>query len=254
MYALSISAVVAVLVGASGVLAGWWSWPWGIVFGSVAFLACWVLVVRRFGRRLQTGLETVRRQAEAGQLALAIQSLADLRPLGRWIPRLEPQIDAQIGVLSFHSGDEEAAIRHLTAAGPRVGDAQVVLAALLQRKGETARALAVLTAAASRNRRHPLLHNMLAWLLQKQGSPERAMEVLAKYLRKEAKDDIGRENLLRLQNDQRVDMKAFGETWYALGLERPPASLGQVRTARKGFRQPPRKRGRQPKTKTKKKK
>ncbi|MGK0205920.1 MAG: hypothetical protein ACI9S9_005013, partial [Planctomycetota bacterium] len=46
-------------------------------------------------------------------------------------------------------------------------------------------------------------------------------------------------NMLRLQNNKRLSMTSFAEQWYALGLEQPPQTMGQVRRAPKGFREPP---------------
>jgi hypothetical protein len=69
------------------------------------------------------------------------------------------------------------------------------------------------------------------------------MAQLNRFLKKAPNHEIGKDNLLRLQNGQRMDLKPFGPEWFALGIERPPASMGELRTARKGFRQQPRRQG-----------
>ena len=48
-----------------------------------------------------------------------------------------------------------------------------------------------------------------------------------------------KDNLLRLKNGKKMNMKKFGMAWYGLQFEKLPASMRQQQapTARKGFRQ-----------------
>ena len=64
--------------------------------------------------------------------------------------------------------------------------------------------------------------------------------MLAAFLKKDKTSAPTKDNMLRLQNKQRMNMSQFDMQWYALGLEAPPSQMGmQMRRAPKGFREPP---------------
>jgi tetratricopeptide (TPR) repeat protein len=162
--------------------------------------------------------------------------------MGNWIPLLKGQLCAQIGFLQYQSGDRDAAHEHMAMAGRRSGDAKLLLAAIQYRDGKKAEALAQLDQSIKFNRKHVLLHNVYAWLLNREGRRPDAIAVLNRLLAKD-KDAPTTDNRLRLQNGQKMNMSQFGAMWYALGFEHPPPSLGTMRTAPKGFRQAPKRRG-----------
>jgi tetratricopeptide (TPR) repeat protein len=216
---------------------------WALFFGSLVALVALVVILRVVGKRLQPALLQVRRQAEARMFEATMQSLRALLPQSRWMPLLRGQLLAQMGVLAYQQGDHEQAIELLSQASRRVGDAQLLLAVIRYQQGDKPLALSTLKIAGAFNRRHSLLHNAHAWLLHKEKRVDEAIAVLAGYCKKQAADEIAKDNLLRLQNGKGMSMKAFGAPWYALGFERPPASMGQMQVGRKGFRTPPMRRG-----------
>ncbi len=208
----------------------------------VALVATWILGARRVARKLEPIYQQAQRQIAAGKVALAIESLRALLPLGKWMPLLSGQIHAQLGFLHHQNGDRDAAIDSLNKAGRRAGDAKLLLASFHFHKGDKAAAYALIEASLPFNRKHVLLHNAYAWLLHRDDRRADALVVLNKLLAKH-QDEASSDNRLRLQNQQRMNMMAFGMLWYALGFERPPAAMGELRPARKGFRQAPKKRG-----------
>lgn len=237
--------ILALLVGLAIGIGTWLigaGWFGGGFLGFVAFAATWILGVRRIGRRLTPLLEQAQRQVASGKAQLAIATLKSILPLGKWMPLLTGQIYAQLGFLEHQAGERDQAVAYLQKAGKRAGDARVLLASLLAQDGKKAEALKLLAASQPWNRKHVLLHNVFAWLLDREGKRDEAIKVLGQLLLKES-HAASAENRLRLQNDKKMTMTSFGAMWYMLGFERPPASMGQMRTAPKGFRQPP-KRGR----------
>ena len=66
---------------------------------------------------------------------------------------------------------------------------------------------------------------ILADFAEEQG--EKAIEQLRRALKVEKSNEASKENLLRLQNNRKLSMKRFGMQWYALKLEKPPASMRQ---------------------------
>lgn len=239
MYSVILASVLALLLGWSGCLIGWWGWGWSILFTVLAFVAAWILIARRLGVLLQPAMSRVQQQIQAGHWDAAMQSLEEMLPLGKWVPMLRGQLLAQMGMLAWHGNKKEKALQLLEGASLRAPDARLLLACILFKNGDTARALSVLQVAGAVNKKHALLHNTWAWMLHKSERNDEAQTVLAAFLKRDPGNEPSKDNMLRIQNRTRMTMQAFDMQWYALGLEQPPQSMGQMRRAPKGFREPP---------------
>ncbi|MFK7740440.1 MAG: tetratricopeptide repeat protein [Planctomycetota bacterium] len=249
MYSILLSVSLSLLLSVGGFLLDWWHWGWCIPIALILFAVTWILIARSIGKKIQPAMHQVQRQMEQGHAKLALQTLEDMLPMGKWVPMLEGQVRAQMGQLAFHTGDKQRGIELLEKSSLRNGDARLLLASIRHKSGEVDRALSILDLAAKVNRKHPLLYNTYAWMLQKAGRSEEAQVLLAAFVKKNDKHGPSKDNLLRLQNNQRLNMQAFDMHWYSLGLEQPPEAMGQMRRAPKGFREPPK----QPKAKQQKK-
>lgn len=236
---LALAVALAVSLGYFFFLGG--GWIVSTLLGLATLLAVWVVLARRISKKFTPRFQLVQKQAESGHIELAVSTLEDLLPLAKWVPLLTGQIHGQIGIL-LHRDKPEKAREHLSKAGRRATDAQMLLAATLYRDKDVEGCFRTLTLASAANRRHALVHNFHAWLLNKEGRTAEAIQVLNRHLAKEPANEISKDNRLRLQNARKMNMKPFGLPWYMLGFERPPASMGQMQTARKGFRQPPKRR------------
>ena len=241
MYLTLIALVVGLVTG----IGTWYlgaGWFGGLLLGLLGFVLSWIVGGRRLRKKIEPAMAAVQRQIEAGMAQPAIATLRTLLPLGDWVPLLKGSIYAQIGLLAFHTGKRDEAIDALTKAGRRSGEAQLLLASIRYRDGKKDEAFAILSRSAPFNRKQVLFHNVWAWLLNKEGNRAEAIQILDRHIRKQA-TEASSDNMLRLQNDQKMNMKSFGLQWYALGFERPPASMGEMRQGRKGFRTPPKQRG-----------
>jgi tetratricopeptide (TPR) repeat protein len=243
VYSVLLASAIAFLLGFSGVFLGWWHWAWGILFTLIAFVAAWIVIARRLGARVHPVMARVQKQIEAGHLEGAMQSLADLLPLGRWVPMLRGQLLGNMGMLAWMANKKEKALELLEGSSLRATDARLLLGAILWRNGDTARAMQVLQVAGAVNKKHALLHNTVAWMLLKQERADEAQKVLAAFLKRSPNDAPTKDNMLRVQNRTRMAMQNFGMQWYSLQLEQPPQQMGQMRRAPKGFREPPKGRG-----------
>lgn len=243
MYSVAIAVAVGLLFGFGGWSISWWGLGWAIFFTLLVSAVAWVLIVRRVGKRIQPMMLVVQRQLEAGHVEPAMQSLRDMLAHDRWMPLLRGQILAQLGILKFQLGAPKEAEELLQKSSRRVAEGQLFLATLQHRAGQKDRALQTLQLATVVNRKHPLLHNVRAWMLHHEGRVDEAIAALGQYLKKNAIDEIGKENLLRMQNGKKPVLKSFGMPWFMLGFEQPPPEMGQMRMHRKGFRTPPQQRG-----------
>ncbi|MBZ0152928.1 MAG: tetratricopeptide repeat protein [Planctomycetes bacterium] len=243
MYSILLAATLALLLGFSGTMLGWWAWYWAILFSIVLFFAAMVLINRVLQQRLQPVMERMQKQMEAQMFEAAMQSLESLLPMSKWVPLLRGQVLAQLGMLHHYTGDKQKAVGLLEQASLRAPDARLLLACIVYKNGEVPRALQILQLAAAVNKKHSLLHNTYAWMLHKNERAEDAQKLLADYLKRQPDDAAAKDNMLRLQNRTRMTMHSFGMQWFALGLEQPPQAMGQMRRAPKGFREPPKRSG-----------
>jgi tetratricopeptide (TPR) repeat protein len=222
----------------------WKTWQMGILLTLIVSLVSFILISRAFARRIEPRFLAIQRQIQAGQARLAITQLEELMPLSRWQVLLAGQIHAQIGLLSFSTGDEERAREHLAKAGLRAPEAKLALAALEYRRGRAEQAKEILDLAIRANKKNLLLYHVQAWMLSKEGARDAAIEKLLQCQKVEPGNEATQDNLDRLRNGKRLNMKRFGMAWFGLRLEDPPAELraAQGLAVRKGFRQKPKRR------------
>lgn len=243
MYSLLLCGLTALVLGFGGFLLGGYGWGWAITISLLVFVVAWILLTRRLGHLLQPAMSRVQKQMEASMFDAAMKSLEELLPMARWVPMLRGQLLAQMGLLAYHAGDKDKAVKLLEGASMRAPDARLLLACIHYKNDDHERAFAILKLAAAVNKKHALLHNTYAWMLHKNERSDDAQAVLAAFLKKDATNAPSKDNLLRLQNRTRMTMQGFDMQWFALGLERPPQAMGQMRRAPKGFREPPKRRG-----------
>ena len=139
MYSVLIAVTVGLVFGFGGWLISWWGLGWALFF-TVPFAAvAWVIVVRRVGKRLQPMMTVIQKQMEAGHVEAALQSLRDTLKFSNWMPMLRGQIMAQIGVITYQTGDRKEAEKLLLQSSRRVAEGQLFLATLQHRAGEKER-------------------------------------------------------------------------------------------------------------------
>jgi tetratricopeptide (TPR) repeat protein len=239
VYTVLLSILTGIAVGVIYTLLGFWkTWAMGIILGALAAVATLAIVSRILARRLEPRFLDAQKQIQAGANPLALKTLQDLLPMARWQIMLKGQIYAQMGLLAYAMEKEADALGYLRQAGHRVPDARLALAALLYRRKDYDEAYEVMQMTIKANKKQIVLYNVYAWLLNKQGQREKAVEQLQACLKVEKSNETTKDNLLRLQNNRKMNMKKFGMQWYGLKLEKPPASMRQMPPGmHKGFRQ-----------------
>jgi tetratricopeptide (TPR) repeat protein len=209
--------------------------------GILVFAGAFFAAARLSGKRVQPFLEAAQRHAQAGKVDQAIESYEGARKLSRWQLFLDRQINTQIGILHYAMGEEDKAAEFLAKGYPKIPQGPLVLGALLYRGGKTEEAKQALTQGIQFNKDSAMLPNLLAWIHEKEGQPDEAVAVLngtSKVVRANAETS---DNLDRLKNGKKMNMKGFGQNWFMLKFEVPKGmAQGQVR---KGFRQPPKNKG-----------
>ncbi|HBP20513.1 MAG TPA: hypothetical protein DEA08_22315 [Planctomycetes bacterium] len=223
----------------------------GPVLGSIAFVLTFVILSRKIGEKVRPILLQAQRQVQAGNVAQAIASFEEARAYNKWQLMLDSQINTQIGTLYFAAGEEQKAEEFLRKGVSRNMEGPLVLGTVLYRQGKVDEARQVLADGIKRDKKARLLHNLLAWILDKEGQRAEAIKVLEASLKPLKDDEDTVANLERLREDKRMNMKPFGQYWYMLKFETPAGA--QVGQFRKGFRQPPKNKGKRPQGKKGKK-
>lgn len=238
------SALVSLLIGAiaGGIWTAldlWKGWAMGIVLLVLVFFLSFFIISRMLAKQLEPKFLAIQKQMQAGATKLALQSLEAMLPMARWQIMLKGQIYAQIGCLQYTLGDDKEALVSLGKSTRRSSEAQLFLAALHYRNKRFDKAKQAVEDAISFNKKQVILYNVKAWLLLHEGDRERAIETLLKCEKVDKKSEATKDNLNRLQNGKKMNMKRFGMSWYALKLENPPASMRQQPPGapRPGFRQ-----------------
>lgn len=248
MYSVLVALLVGAAAGAIWEVVAWqleWAFGFGILLAVVVAVAGFALLSRRTAKRIEPRFEQIQRQIQGGNVKLALNALEEMLPLAKWQILLKGQLYAQMGSLCFTTGDNAKALEYLEKASPRLSDGQLFLASLHYRKGDVAKSRQILETAIGYNKKQVILYNVYAWILNKEGDRDGAIEQLLRCLKVEKDNDSTKDNLQRVQNGKKMNMKRFGMTWYGLQFEKLPASMRQGQQqmmGRKGFRQKPRRR------------
>lgn len=240
MYTALVSLLIGSVAGVLWTLLDLWKgWQMGIVLGVVVFLISFFVISRIIARRIEPQFMAAQKQVQAGVTKGAIQSLQALLPMARWQVLLKGQIYAQMGCLQYALGEDAEARASLDHASKRSAEAQLFRAALQIRQKDIAAAKKTLEDAIAYNKKQVLLYNTLAWLHVREGERAEATDILLKAEKADKESEATRDNLNRVQNGKKLNMKRFGMSWYALKLENPPASMRQQPPGmpRRGFRQ-----------------
>ena len=238
------TALVSLLIGATAggiwtALDLWKGWAMGIVLAVLLFFLSFFVISRLLARRLEPQFLGAQKQIQAGATQAAVNSLEAMLPMARWQIMLKGQIYAQMGCLQYTIGDDKEALESLNKAARRSSEAQMFLGALHYRRKDPDKAKKSIEDAIAFNKKQVLLYNVLAWMLVKEDDRKQAIEVLLRAEKADKNSEATKDNLNRLQNGKKMNMKRFGMSWYALKLENPPASLRQAPPGapRPGFRQ-----------------
>jgi tetratricopeptide (TPR) repeat protein len=228
VYSILISIAVGTLVGVLYTLLGFWkTWAMGIILGVLIALTTFVLISRLLARRFEPRFLQAQKQLQSGATQLAMNTLEELLPLGRWQVMLKGQIYAQMGILAYAAEKEDDALEYLEKSALRAPDARMALAAIYFRRKNFSQAFDTMETAIRGNKKQILPYHAYAWMLNRHDETDKAIEQLRRALKVEKSNEASKENLLRLQNNRKLSMKRFGMQWYALKLEKPPASMRQ---------------------------
>jgi len=219
--------VSAILVAAAAFVGGWFKFGLGSgIFLAVALgPAVGILLMRRARKPLEAARVEIEKHMNARRFERAIERLEAMRPLARWQPLLASQIDEQVGAIRYAALDDPAgALPHLERARYKGAESWTMLAASLYRRKQFEEMEKVFQRATRKRPKEGLLWATYAWCELNRGERARALDVLGRGRERLPTDERLRRLQEAVQNGKRMQMRPFGNDWYALRLERLPAT------------------------------
>jgi tetratricopeptide (TPR) repeat protein len=213
-------------------------WGFAIFIGLIFGIGTLVYLSRKIMRQIEPKFKQAQAHAEKRQFPNAIKTLEEILPFSKWQIMLQAQIHSQIGVFYYAQKNENKALEYLEKGSARSPDAQMILATIFYRKKQMDKVKNVMEATIKFNKKQILLYNALAFMYAQVQMNDQAIAILKQCLKVNKNNETTQDNLLRLQNGKKMNMKNFGMSWYSLQLEKAPMSMMQGQFAgRPGFRQ-----------------
>src|SRR5580704_5320981 len=200
-----------------------------------ALVIAFFLISKNLAKKIESSMQGLQELLMKNQADQAIVKLKEVQArYGRWQFFLSSSIDGQIGSIYYMKGQFQKAKPYLMRAFVRHWVAKAMLALIYYRERKMDKMNETFEHATRYVKKAGLLWSLWAYCIWRNGDIEQAIKILAKgkdYL-KEADPNLI-QNLLSLQNQKRMKMKAYGDQWYQFQLELSPGQVqmkqGRVR-------------------------
>ncbi|MCA9506825.1 MAG: hypothetical protein KC505_00205 [Myxococcales bacterium] len=207
-----------------------------VVPSLIALIAVFFLISRSLGKKLEHAMKGLQADLMKGQSDKAIITLKNIQSrYGHWQFFLKSTIDGQIGSIYYMKGQFQIAKPFLERAFVRHWVAKAMLALVYYREKKMDKVNEGFRDTTKHVKKAGLLWSLWAYCVWRNGDIQKAISILNQgknYLGD--KDPHLAQNLLSLQNDKKMKMKAYGEQWYQFQLEFSPAQT-QARQGRVRF-------------------
>ncbi len=179
------------------------------------------LLARHHSKAVEGLMGELQREIQQRRIPNAIKMLKGAYPHTRWVFMLRGQIDGQIGTLKFIDKDFDGALPLLEQAWIKHWPAKGMLASYWFRRHKADKALEILDKTISANKKEPILYAIKAFMQVKLKDPDGARATLVVGKEKCPSNQPLSDNLMRLQNGEKLRMSDFGEQWWQFHLEKP---------------------------------
>lgn len=204
--------------------------------GLIAFLAAYVVFTNRAMKQVNAISSQAQKEMQAQKIDRAIETLKKGFALEKRQFLVGPLMHANLGTLLYAKGDFEAARPHLEASDrwgfvtrTLLGANYAVLRAMVgsqhfrnKRYDDMRKAF---ESAVKQAKKDSLIWSLYAYCLSKIGARDEAMQVLGRGVQANPSDERLKANLLALQNNKRMKMKAYSPQFYQFHIEPPPPEL-----------------------------
>mgnify|MGYP000312212393 CR=1 FL=1 len=219
MYSLLSALVVATITFAA--IAGFTRPMYAFLPAFALGGAVYWLIARRHSKAVEALMGDLQKEIQQRRVPNAIKMLKGAYPHAKWVFMLKGQIDGQIGTLLFIEKDFDAAIPLLEKAWVKHWPAKGMLASYWFKKHKPEQAFKILDDAITANKKEPILYGIKAFMQVKLKDADGARATLVAGSDKVPSSQPLKDNLMRLQNGEKLRMSDFGEQWWQFHLEKP---------------------------------
>ncbi|MCB1045258.1 MAG: hypothetical protein KDC35_20120 [Acidobacteria bacterium] len=193
-----------------------------IPLGLLVGLALFVWLGRKTQEKLETIMAVVQKDIQAQKIDRAIEALKGGMRFKHQHIFVEAQLNSQIGMLYYIKKDHESALPYLKKGFLKHYIGACMQACIYYKRKDYAQMKSTMQDAVKANSKESIVYALFAYLLQQIKEPEEAIAIMQKGLKKIPDDEKLTANLILLQNQKKMKMKAYGELWLQFMLERPP--------------------------------
>ncbi len=221
-----ITTLLSVLIGALvfAVVYSFFGLIASILPAVAATVIAFFLISRSLAKKIEGSMKGLQDLLLKGQADKAIAELKTVQQkYGKWQFFLSSTIDGQIGSIYYMKGQFQKAKSYLERSFVRHWSAKAMLALIYYRERKMDKMNETFEYTTRYVKKAGLLWSLWAYCTWRNGDTEKAIKILGKgrdYL-KDADPNLV-QNLLSLQNQKRMKMKAYGEQWYQFQLELSP--------------------------------
>lgn len=192
--------------------------PLGVVVGVVLF----ILLGRKVQEKLEAIMALVQKDIQAQKLDRAIETLKSGMHLKHKHLFIESQLNSQIGMLYYVKKDHDQALAYLKKGFMKHYMGSCMMACIYYKRKEYDKMKETLVDTLKANKKESIVYSIYAYLLNQVKEREAAIKILQQGLKKLPNDEKITANLILLQNQKKMKMKAYGDIWLQFMLERPP--------------------------------
>ncbi len=204
-----------------------------ILPGLIAFLASYIVFTSRAMKQVNAISAQAQKEMQAQKFDRAVETFKRGFVLEKRQLLVGPLMHTNLGTLLYAKGDFEAAKPHLeqsnrwgwltrTMLGGNYAILRAMLACYHYRNRRYDEMRKVFETAVKQGKKDSLVWSLYAYCLSKIGEREEAMQVLGRAAQANPKDERIKSNLLALQNNKRMKMKAYTPQFYQFHIEPPP--------------------------------
>jgi len=204
---------------------------WASLLPAIAvFLGVFFFLSRRTTAKVKLLMDSVQRELQAGKVDRAIDAIKAGFPLASQQFLLGSQLEGALGVMLYTKREFEAALPHLKKSFFRDWQAQATLGACCFQLKDHAGMEQAFERAVGAGKKEGLAWSVYAYALQKAGEREKAQKVMSRAVEANPTDERLKSNLVALQNNKKMKMRAYEPQWFQFHLERlPPEMTGGKR-------------------------
>lgn len=223
-------------LGVFGIFSALFSAFAAILPGLIAFFAAYVVFTSRAMKQVNALSAQAQKEMQAQKFDRAVETFKRGFALEKRQFLVGPLMHTNLGTLLYAKGDFQAAKPHLEASerwgfltrallGQNYAILRAMLGCFYYRSRETEKMRAAFESAVKQGKKDGLIWSLYAYSFFKLGDREEATRILGRAAQTNPNDEKIKANLLALQNNKRMRMKAYTPQFYQFHIDPPPPEL-----------------------------